>query len=174
MTLGVFLSSLVISCYGFIYLPSGYISFDQTHRTFQLENKDLSYIPVVCLFLWSFFSFCGFSGENFLFFFCIKIFFNREKNKKCIYPFEFSIKIGMPWMFLSELFPFKWVLVEFYFLFMFFFMGFCRIQKQTCWFVNLKEFRLFFFLTKTENFCFCFCFNQMPMLVLSGVLFAFH
>lgn len=75
MTFGVFLCSLVISCYGFIYLPNGYVSFDQLHQTFHLENKDLSYVPTICLFLWSFCSFCGFSA--------------------------------MPWMFLSELFPFK-------------------------------------------------------------------
>lgn len=75
MTFGVFLSSLVISSYGFIYLPNGYVSFNQLHETFDVQNKDLSYIPIVCLFVWSFCSFCGFNG--------------------------------MPWMFLSELFPFK-------------------------------------------------------------------
>lgn len=75
MLSGVFVCALVVAIYGFIFLPSGYISFDRAHDAFQLENDKLSYIPLVSLFLWSFFSFCGF--------------------------------IGMPWMFLSELFPFK-------------------------------------------------------------------
>lgn len=75
MLTGVFSCALIVTIYGFMYLPSGYISFNQSHETFQVENANLTYVPLVSLLLWSFFSFCGF--------------------------------IGMPWMFLSELFPFK-------------------------------------------------------------------
>ncbi|XP_055302407.1 facilitated trehalose transporter Tret1-like [Sitodiplosis mosellana] len=57
--LGAFLSAGAISCYGFIYLPSGYISFDLTHGPFHVENTGLRYIPTICLTLSSFFSFCG-------------------------------------------------------------------------------------------------------------------
>ncbi|XP_031635118.1 facilitated trehalose transporter Tret1-like [Contarinia nasturtii] len=56
--LGVFLCSLILCVYGYSYLPSGCISFDKT-RTFEMENQTLTYIPVVCLTLWSFFSFLG-------------------------------------------------------------------------------------------------------------------
>lgn len=62
MGTGIFLSSLVIAGYGFIYLPSGYNSFDQNHRSFHLENKNPTYIPLVCLSLWGFFSYCGFTA----------------------------------------------------------------------------------------------------------------
>lgn len=75
---GVFLSSFIISCYGFIYLPNGYISFDQTDQSqpsFRLANTNLSYIPLFCLYFWSYFSYCGF--------------------------------IAMPWVLLAELFNFK-------------------------------------------------------------------
>lgn len=76
---GVFLCSFIISCYGFIYLPWGIVSFNQTNSTVpftsHLENKNLSYIPLICLWLWSFFSYCGF--------------------------------IAMPWVLLAELFSFK-------------------------------------------------------------------
>lgn len=75
---GVFLCSFIISCYGFIYLPSGMVSFNLSNGTDQishLENKNLAYIPMVCLWLWSFFSYCGF--------------------------------IAMPWVLLAELFSFK-------------------------------------------------------------------
>lgn len=57
---GSFLCALVISCYGFIYLQPGLTSFDPSHSTQQLESNGLAYIPMVCLILWSFFSFCGF------------------------------------------------------------------------------------------------------------------
>lgn len=59
---GLFLSSLVISLYGFIYLPSGYNSFNQQNQSFHLTNPNLAYIPMICLFLSSFFTFCGFNG----------------------------------------------------------------------------------------------------------------
>lgn len=75
---GVFLCSLIVSGYGFIYLPSGMVSFDHTNDTQQvshLENPHLAYIPMICLWLWSFFSYCGF--------------------------------IAMPWVLLAELFSFK-------------------------------------------------------------------
>lgn len=57
---GAFLSSLVISCYGFAVLPSGYTSFDQLHQILQSDNNSLTYIPMICLILWSFFSYCSF------------------------------------------------------------------------------------------------------------------
>lgn len=59
MLCGNFLASLVTACYGFIYLPSGINSFDQTLESFHLENQNLAYIPLVALICWSFFSFCG-------------------------------------------------------------------------------------------------------------------
>lgn len=57
---GALLSAFIISCYGFIYLPNGQTSFNQSHEIVQFENGDLAYIPLVCLILWSFFSFLGF------------------------------------------------------------------------------------------------------------------
>lgn len=57
---GVFLSSLIISCYGFICLPAGYISFDQENNSFHSDNQNLAYIPTICLFCWCFFSKSGF------------------------------------------------------------------------------------------------------------------
>lgn len=72
----VSICAATLTWYGFMYLPAGYISFDQIHHdTFKPENENLAYIPMVCLLAWSYFAFCAFHG--------------------------------MPWMFLSELFPFK-------------------------------------------------------------------
>lgn len=48
MGAGIFFSSLIISIYGFIYLPSGYISFDLQKQSFELDDKQLAYIPMVC------------------------------------------------------------------------------------------------------------------------------
>lgn len=79
MMFGIFIFSAVLSLYGFILLPMGYISFNSTHQTFHMENTILPYIPLVCLLLWSFFSYCGF--------------------------------LAMPWMLLSEIFPFKYAFV---------------------------------------------------------------
>lgn len=62
VTSGVFLSSLVISCYGFIILPNGFNSFDQQNRSFHVDNPNLAYIPLICLFIWEFFSYCSFIG----------------------------------------------------------------------------------------------------------------
>lgn len=59
MAFGVFLSSFVIALYGFSFLPSGYISFGQQIQSTHLVNSNLTYIPMVCLLLWSFFTFCG-------------------------------------------------------------------------------------------------------------------
>lgn len=75
MSLGTFLCAASLSLYGFILLPHGYVSFNQTHEVFHMKNANLTYIPLVALFLWSFFGYCGF--------------------------------IAMPWMLLSEIFPFK-------------------------------------------------------------------
>lgn len=69
---GIFISSLVITCYGFIVMPSGIVSFDQAN---EVEGTNLAFIPVICLYFWNFFSNCGF--------------------------------MAMPWMLLSEVFPFK-------------------------------------------------------------------
>lgn len=60
VTFGVFCSTLAISCFGFIYLPSGYNSFDENDASFHLENPNLAYVPMFLLFTWTFFSFCGF------------------------------------------------------------------------------------------------------------------
>lgn len=74
---GISICSLVIACYGFIYLPNGFISFGGfiSNQSVHLANENLAYIPMICLFLWSFFTFCGI--------------------------------LSMPWMLISELFPFK-------------------------------------------------------------------
>lgn len=58
MLSGLVLTTATLCAYGFIYLPHGYNSFDQTNR-FSLENKQLGYIPLVCLILWSGFTFFG-------------------------------------------------------------------------------------------------------------------
>lgn len=60
MLSGAFLCSFVICCYGFFVLPSGFNSFDHT-QTFSLENKQLGYIPFICILVWSFCLFCGVS-----------------------------------------------------------------------------------------------------------------
>lgn len=76
MLFGMFVCALTVSVYGFMELPSGYISFDSVeYQSFNVQDKNLAYVPLVCLLLWSFFSFCGVASA--------------------------------PWMFLSELFPFK-------------------------------------------------------------------
>lgn len=56
---GVCISSFVISCYGFILLPKGYNSFDESQEKPNLEGSNLIYIPTVFLILWSFCSYCG-------------------------------------------------------------------------------------------------------------------
>lgn len=77
MLTGIFLCSAVLSCYGFIYLPSGFTSFDHEIESLQSDNTSIHYVPLVCLILWSCFTYCGF--------------------------------LSMPWMLLSEIFPFKYV-----------------------------------------------------------------
>lgn len=57
MLSGVFLCSIVVSVYGFCILPNGFNSFEQSD--FTLENKNLAYIPIFAIFLWSFCSYCG-------------------------------------------------------------------------------------------------------------------
>lgn len=54
----VFFCSAAICTYGYIVLPSGYNSFDRS-EAFHLENKIFGYIPLICIILWSFCSFCG-------------------------------------------------------------------------------------------------------------------
>lgn len=54
----IFLCSVVICGYGFAVLPPGYNSFDQSPG-FSLDNKNLAYIPFVCIIIFSFCSFCG-------------------------------------------------------------------------------------------------------------------
>lgn len=58
MLSGMLLTTGILCAYGFIYLPSGYNSFDQTHQ-FSLDNKQLGYIPFICIILWSGFTFFG-------------------------------------------------------------------------------------------------------------------
>lgn len=73
---GIFLCAFTVTVYGFLELPSGYISFDSVQfESFEVKDKRLAYVPLVCLLLWSFFTFCSVASA--------------------------------PWMFLSELFPFK-------------------------------------------------------------------
>lgn len=49
----------VISVYGFILLPSGYNSFDQTHFfTLDESHKLLTYIPFIGIILWNFCTYC--------------------------------------------------------------------------------------------------------------------
>lgn len=56
---GVCISSFVISCYGFIFLPRGYNSFDKPSHWPDFDNGSLVYIPTVFLIVWSFCSYCG-------------------------------------------------------------------------------------------------------------------
>lgn len=57
---GVFVASATVSSFGLIYIPSGFVSFDQANNeSFQLENKSLYYIPVVGLVMWTFFTDLG-------------------------------------------------------------------------------------------------------------------
>lgn len=58
MLSGLLLTTCTICAYGFIVLPTGYNSFDQTQK-FSLENKQLGYIPFVCIILWSGFTYFG-------------------------------------------------------------------------------------------------------------------
>lgn len=58
MLTGVLVSALVICIYGFMFLPNGFNSFDQTH-TFSLTNTNLSYIPMIGITFWSAFTYCG-------------------------------------------------------------------------------------------------------------------
>lgn len=58
MLSGMLVSTSVLCAYGFIWLPIGYNSFDQTND-FALKNKELGYIPFVCLILWSGFTYFG-------------------------------------------------------------------------------------------------------------------
>lgn len=56
MLSGVLVSAAVVCAYGFIWLPSGYNSFDQA--TF-VSNGYLPYIPFVGMLLWHGFTCCG-------------------------------------------------------------------------------------------------------------------
>ncbi|XP_055307472.1 facilitated trehalose transporter Tret1-like, partial [Sitodiplosis mosellana] len=58
MLTGVFLCAAIVAGYGFLVLPSGYNSFDQSQH-FSLENQSLAYIPFIAIFVWSFCSYCG-------------------------------------------------------------------------------------------------------------------
>lgn len=58
-TAGTFLCLFVIACYGFIYLPPDYNSFDQQNHSFVLEDKNLAFIPFICIFLRDFFVVAG-------------------------------------------------------------------------------------------------------------------
>lgn len=58
MLSGLVVTTAVLCAYGFTVLPRDYTSFDQTHQ-FSLENKQLGYIPFVCIILWSGLTFFG-------------------------------------------------------------------------------------------------------------------
>lgn len=58
MLSAVVLCSAIVSCYGFTVLPKGYNSFDKSN-IFQPANTNITYIPFVCIILWSFASYCG-------------------------------------------------------------------------------------------------------------------
>ncbi|XP_055301803.1 facilitated trehalose transporter Tret1-like [Sitodiplosis mosellana] len=53
-----FLCTGIISIYGFIILPNDYNSFDLS-KLFSPENKQLAFIPFVCLIVWGFCAGCG-------------------------------------------------------------------------------------------------------------------
>lgn len=75
MLFGIFISSFLVSCYGFIYLPNGFTSFGQQNESFHSNSSNLAFVPITGLLVWNFCSFCGF--------------------------------LSMPFMLLSEIFPFK-------------------------------------------------------------------
>lgn len=54
----LFVCYVVICCYGWMILPSGYNSFDASIH-FEPNNKNLGYLPMVCLIASSFFFNCG-------------------------------------------------------------------------------------------------------------------
>lgn len=58
-TAAVSLSALGVACFGFICLPSGYVSFHKAYESFELQNEELGYISMILLFVWGFFSQLG-------------------------------------------------------------------------------------------------------------------
>lgn len=54
----VLLSAAVVCAYGFIWLPNGYNSFDQSNYV-SMDNESLAYIPFVGILLWHGFTCCG-------------------------------------------------------------------------------------------------------------------
>lgn len=68
----VFLCSAVVCVYGFFVLPHGFNSFDHAIQ-FSLANKNLSYIPLVSIILWSFFFYCGMFRYIFTYLFLFQI-----------------------------------------------------------------------------------------------------
>lgn len=54
MMAGVFLCAAVTSIYGFIVLPRGYTSFDQSEQSVSLEHPNVAYIPFISIILWGF------------------------------------------------------------------------------------------------------------------------
>lgn len=58
MLTAAFLSSAVISGYGFAFLPTGTNSFDKITPK-PLDRPGLAYIPFVCIILWNFSANCG-------------------------------------------------------------------------------------------------------------------
>lgn len=55
----LFLSTATIASYGFIVLPRGYSSYPDVSENFPLDNKNLGYIPFICIILVTFCMFCG-------------------------------------------------------------------------------------------------------------------
>lgn len=55
----LFLSTATMSTYGFIVLPRGYSSYPDVSPNFPLDNKNLGYIPFICIITATFCMFCG-------------------------------------------------------------------------------------------------------------------
>lgn len=58
MLIGIFISSAIISGYGFIVLPNGYNSFYHAHEI-TADTHSHAYIPFVCIILWGLFTYGG-------------------------------------------------------------------------------------------------------------------
>lgn len=58
MLIGIFISSAIISGYGFIVLPNGYNSFYHAHEI-AVDTHSHAYVPFVCIILWGLFTYGG-------------------------------------------------------------------------------------------------------------------
>lgn len=55
----LFISAVTICGYGFAILPTGYSSYQEITPNFTLPNKQLGYIPFICIILGSFAAYCA-------------------------------------------------------------------------------------------------------------------